>query len=182
MIQKSEYIPDVKIIPLEVHYDERGYLSETYRENEFIKWGMDTRSVQENLSKSRQGTLRGLHYQISFPQGKLIRVVTGKSYHVAVDLRKNSTTFGRWVGFFLSEEDHQQLWIPPGFAHGSYTLSEWAEVTYKLTNYYSPQSERTIIWNDHTLSINWNLIEGKQPILSQKDLAGKKFIEAQVFE
>jgi dTDP-4-dehydrorhamnose 3,5-epimerase len=126
--------------------------------------------------------LRGLHYQIRQAQGKLVRVVQGEIFDVAVDLRRTSATFGKWEGLLLSAENHRQLWIPAGFAHGFYVLSEWAEVVYKTTDFYAPEWERTILWNDPDLGIEWPLLDGKPPILSAKDVQGKRLVEAVVFE
>jgi dTDP-4-dehydrorhamnose 3,5-epimerase len=135
--------------------------------------------VQDNHSRSRQGVLRGLHYQIQQPQGKLVRVVVGTVFDVAVDIRKSSATFGQWVGCLLSDDNKRQLWVPAGFAHGFLVVSEYAEVLYKTTDYYAPDYERSILWNDSELKIDWPL-EG-EPIISGKDAQGKTFAEAEVF-
>ena len=174
-------IPEVMIIEPRVIADERGFFLESYQKKRFIEAGIPAEFVQDNHSKSQFGTLRGLHYQIQQPQGKLIRVIAGEIYDVAVDLRKNSSTFGRWVGHYLSADNKKMLWIPTGFAHGFYVTSPAAEVIYKTTDYYEPQWERTIAWNDPTLNIDW-LIKGDVPILSSKDKLGRLFSEAETFE
>ena len=138
--------------------------------------------IQDNHAGSKQGVLRGLHYQIQQAQGKLVRAVTGKIFDVAVDLRKSSPTFGHNVGVILDDQEKEQLWIPPGFAHGYYVMSEWAEVSYKVTKYYAPEWERTLLWNDPTLNIDWPLIGGELPTLSPNDLKGKIFSEAEIYE
>ena len=165
-------IPDVILIETKVYNDERGIFLETYREAQFKAAGINAVFVQDNQSKSKQGTLRGLHYQIKQSQGKLVRVILGEIFDVAVDLRKSSLTFGKWVGTYLTAENKRQLWIPPGFAHGFYALSEWAEVLYKASDYYAPQYERTLLWNDPKINIKWPLIDEKPPILSIKDANG----------
>ena len=137
--------------------------------------------VQDNHSKSNQGTLRGLHYQIQQAQGKLVRVINGEIFDVAVDIRRNSPTFGKWVSIFLSADNKKTVWVPPGFAHGFYVTSLEAEVIYKTTDYYAPQWERAILWNEPTLNIDWPT-QGKTPILSQKDIDGKLLSEAEVYE
>jgi dTDP-4-dehydrorhamnose 3,5-epimerase len=177
----STTIPDVILIEPRVFVDERGFFLESYQKKHFAEAGIDLDFVQDNHSKSQQGTLRGLHYQIQQAQGKLVRVVSGEIFDVAVDIRKNSPTFGKWVGDYLSAENKKLLWVPPGFAHGFYVTSSEAEVLYKATDYYAPQWERTIAWNDPTIGIDWP-IGGKQLILSPKDTAGKPFGEAEVFE
>ena len=168
-------ISDVWIITTPIYLDERGEFLETYRKDEFIAAGIKPSFVQDNHAGSKQGVLRGLHYQIRQAQGKLVRVVTGQVFDVAVDLRRSSATFGKSIGVFLDDREKKQLWIPPGFAHGYYVLSEWAEVSYKVTNYYAPEWERTLLWNDLDLKIDWPLIDGKPPLLSDNDLRGKKF-------
>ncbi len=183
--RKMEFIPteisEVLLIKPRVFHDERGFFMETFQEEKMKAGGIPLSFVQDNHSRSKRGTLRGLHYQIFNIQGKLIRVVTGKIYDVAVDLRRSSPTFGKWVGAFLSEENKHQLWVPPGFAHGFYVLSETADVLYKTTDFYNPQAERCIRWNDEDLAINWQVPLGETPVLSAKDLKGKKFKEAEVF-
>ncbi len=175
-------IPDVLQIELKLYSDERGFFMETYREEVFSKAGIHSVFVQHNHSSSHRGVLRGLHYQIQQPQGKLMRVISGETYNVAVDLRRHSLTFGKWVGIRLSSENKLQLWIPPGFAHGFYALNEPAELLYEVTDFYAPQAERTIAWNDPDLNIQWPLLDNTPPILSQKDAQGKLFRDAEVYE
>ena len=177
----STLIPDVLVIEPKVFQDERGFFLESYQKNHFINAGIDADFVQDNHSKSRFGTLRGLHYQIRHPQGKLVRVIAGEIFDVAVDIRRNSPSFGKWVGDFLSAENKKMLWVPAGFAHGFLVTSPSAELLYKATEYYTPEWERTIAWNDPTLNINWPLQNGT-PILSSRDETGKSFLEAEVFE
>ncbi|MDP2105654.1 MAG: dTDP-4-dehydrorhamnose 3,5-epimerase, partial [Desulfobulbaceae bacterium] len=138
--------------------------------------------VQDNHSRSSQGILRGLHYQIKHPQGKLVRVISGEVFDVAVDIRKNSPTFGQWVGETLSADNRKMLWVPPGFAHGFYVMSESAEFLYKCTDFYTPPHERTILWNDPALGINWPLVNGAAPVLSTKDAEGVLFTEAEIYD
>ena len=158
--------------------DERGFFYESFNQKEFFeKTGIDTHFVQDNHSHSVQGVLRGLHYQVEQPQGKLIRVGSGNIFDVAVDLRQGSPTFGKWEGIELSKENRLQLWIPPGFAHGFLVLSESADVLYKTTDYYAPQHERTILWNDPKLEIEWPLEMGQEIKLSEKDKMGILFEE-----
>lgn len=174
-------IPDVVIIEPKVFGDDRGFFLESYNQRTFAeKTGITAEFVQDNHSRSRQNVLRGLHYQIQQPQGKLLRVVLGAVFDVAVDIRKNSPTFGQWAGCLLSSENHRQFWIPPGFAHGFFVVSEMAEVLYKTTEYYAPQHERCILWNDPELGIDWPL-NGATPILSEKDQAGLSLKDAEVF-
>jgi dTDP-4-dehydrorhamnose 3,5-epimerase len=173
-------IPDVILIEPKIFSDERGFFLESFRENKFIEAGIMDRFVQENHSSSQKGVLRGLHYQIKQTQGKLIRAIAGEILDIAVDIRRSSPTFGQWVGIILSAQDKRQLWIPPGFAHGFYVLSEQAEVTYKVTDYYAPEWERTILWNDPQLDIDWQI--SMPPILSQKDLNGKLLKDSEIFE
>jgi dTDP-4-dehydrorhamnose 3,5-epimerase len=175
-------IPDVICIQPQLFSDERGFFLETYHSEKFRKAGLTADFVQDNHSGSHGGSLRGLHYQIRQPQGKLVRVVAGQAFDVAVDLRRHSPTFGRWVGTHLSSETKNQLWIPPGFAHGFIVLSDWAEVFYKATDYYAPQWERCLLWNDPALGIQWPLGPGQQPILSDKDRRGVALSEAEVYE
>lgn len=173
-------IPDVILIEPKVFGDERGFFFESFNQAQFEQAiGKSVQFVQDNHSRSAKHVLRGLHYQIQQPQGKLVRVVQGEVFDVAVDLRKRSKTFGQWVGEILSAENKRQLWIPEGFAHGFVVLSETAEFLYKTTDYYAPAHERCILWNDATLAIQWPA--GIQPILSAKDAQGKPFIEAEVF-
>lgn len=173
-------IPDVILIEPKVFGDERGFFFESFNQAQFEKAiGKSVQFVQDNHSRSAKHVLRGLHYQIQQPQGKLVRVVQGKVFDVAVDLRKSSKTFGLWVGEILSAENERQLWIPEGFAHGFMALSEIAEFLYKTTDYYEPANERCIRWNDVTLNILWP--EGIEPSLSAKDTQGKTFADAEVF-
>jgi dTDP-4-dehydrorhamnose 3,5-epimerase len=173
-------ISDVLIIEPRVFEDQRGFFYESYNEKAFCeKTGVDVHFVQDNHSRSAQNVLRGLHYQIQQPQGKLVRVVAGAIFDVVVDLRKSSPTFGQWFGSLISAENRQQLWVPVGFAHGFCVLSEFAEVQYKTTDYYAPQYERCVIWNDPDLAIAWPLEAA--PTVSAKDQAGVPFKEAEVF-
>ena len=174
-------IPEVLLIEPKVFGDERGFFMETYQANEFTKLGIPTQFVQDNHSGSRQGILRGLHYQIHQAQGKLVRVISGEIFDVAVDMRKSSSTFGQWVGENLSSQNKRMLWVPEGFAHGFYVLSEWAEIVYKATDYYAPEWERSLLWNDPDLGITWPLIDQKPPTLSSKDAEGRPFKTADVY-
>jgi dTDP-4-dehydrorhamnose 3,5-epimerase len=170
------------LIEPRVFGDHRGYFMETFRENEFRKNIAPVRFVQDNHSKSGQGILRGLHYQIRQPQGKLMRVVSGAVFDVAVDIRRSSPFFGQWVGMTLSAENKNMLWIPPGFAHGFYVLSLEAEFIYKCTDYYAPEHERTLLWNDPAIAVEWPILPGTTPILSEKDAQGLLLSTAEVFE
>ena len=174
-------IPDVILIEPVVYGDQRGFFMEVYQAKRFQEAGIGAEFVQDNHSGSSQGTLRGIHYQIRQAQGKLVRVVTGEVFDVAVDVRRSSPTFGRWVGHSLSADNRLQMWIPPGFAHGFYVVSEWAEIFYKASDYYSPQWERTIAWNDPDLAIEWPLIDQLPPLLSEKDVLGVPFRKAEVY-
>ncbi len=174
-------IAEVKIIEPDVFGDERGYFMETWNQPLFQQHGLDFAFVQDNHSRSPQGILRGLHYQLRHTQGKLVRVVTGKVFDVAVDIRKYSPTFGHWVGVELSEENHRMLWVPPGFAHGFYVISEQADFLYKCTDIYTPEHERCIRWDDTEIGIDWPLVDGKPPLLSDKDRQGASLLEADVF-
>ena len=174
-------IPEVILVLPELHQDERGFFMETFRQEFFEHLGIKESFVQENHSQSVQGVIRGLHYQVRQPQGKLVRVVVGEIFDVAVDLRRSSPTFSRWIGVQLSAENKHQLWIPPGFAHGFMVLSKKAEVLYKTTDYYAPQWERTLLWNDPRLQISWPLQKGKVPILAAKDASGKTLDEAETY-
>ncbi len=175
-------IPDVLLITPKVFGDQRGFFMETYQAQKFAAAGIDVNFVQDNHSGSQQGTLRGLHYQIRQPQGKLVRVVAGEIFDVAVDLRRYSPTFGQHVSVILSAENKQQLWVPPGFAHGFYALSNWAELVYKASDYYAPQWERSLLWNDPALGIAWPIPAGEMPILAAKDQQGKLLSEAEVYK
>lgn len=174
-------IPDVKLIEPRVFADARGFFMETWHAGVFREAGLDVQFVQDNHSRSGQGTLRGLHYQIERPQGKLVRVVAGEVFDVAVDLRRSSPTFGQVLGDVLSAENKLQLWVPPGFAHGFYVLSEWAEVVYKCTDFYAPEHERTLRWDDAALAIEWPLVGGRPPLLSDKDARGLAFAEVPTY-
>ncbi|MGB1197729.1 MAG: dTDP-4-dehydrorhamnose 3,5-epimerase [Thalassotalea sp.] len=171
-------IPDVKLLAPAVYGDERGFFLETFRKDWFQENIANVDFVQDNHSKSSQGILRGLHYQLEQTQGKLVRVTKGEVFDVAVDIRKNSPTFGQWVGEYLSAENKRQLWVPAGFAHGFLVTSEEAEFVYKCTDYYHPGSEVSIVYNDKTIGIDWPLIHGETPSLSQKDLDGVFFEQA----
>lgn len=171
-------IADVKLIEPKVHGDDRGFFMESWNAHRFAEAGLDVSFVQDNHSKSAKGVLRGLHYQISKPQGKLVRVVVGKVFDVAVDLRRSSADFGRWVGYELSAENKRQLWIPEGFAHGFVTLANDTEFLYKCTDAYIPELERVIRWDDPDLAIDWPI---EMPLLSAKDSAGAAFAEAETF-
>lgn len=175
-------IPDVLLFHPRIFGDQRGFFVETFRSDLFAKAGIAGPFVQDNHSRSQQGVLRGLHYQIRQAQGKLFRVIVGQVFDVAVDLRRSSATFGRWVGTSLSAENKLQIWIPVGFAHGFYVLSEMAEIVYKVTDYYAPEWERTLLWNDPDLGIEWPLLNGMPPVLSEKDSHGKLLSEADLFD
>ena len=173
-------IPDVLIIEPKVFGDERGFFYESFNAAAFeAATGLKQQFVQDNHSKSQRGVLRGLHYQIRQPQGKLVRVVAGEVFDVAVDLRRSSPSFGRWVGARLSAENQRQLWVPEGFAHGFVVLSESAEFLYKTTDYYAPEHERSLLWNDPELGIQWPI--DAPPQLSAKDIAGKRLSEVELF-
>lgn len=180
-IIKTE-IPDVLLLEPKVFGDARGFFMETYQQKIFAEAGLPVNFVQDNHSGSHQGSLRGLHYQISMPQGKLVRAVVGEVFDVAVDIRKSSPTFGRWVGVSLSAENKRMLWVPPGFAHGYYVVSDWAEFLYKTTDFYAPQYERTILWNDPQIGVHWPLVDEQTPLISAKDAAGLPLLQAQVYE
>ncbi len=172
-------IPEVIIIEPKVHGDHRGFFMETFRQQEFEQAGISSNFVQDNHSKSTQGILRGLHYQIQNPQGKLVRVVVGEVYDVAVDLRRRSPTFGQWVGVVLSAGNKRALWVPPGFAHGFYVMSPFAEVTYKCTTYYEPEFDRSLLWSDQELNISWP--DKVNVVLSDKDRIAPSFALADKF-
>jgi dTDP-4-dehydrorhamnose 3,5-epimerase len=174
-------IPDLKVIEPKVFSDDRGYFLETWNAQGFAQAGLNWTFVQDNQSKSRRNVLRGLHYQIQSPQAKLVRVVTGAIYDVAVDLRRGSPTFGQWAGAELSETNHRMMLIPVGFAHGFLSLRDETQLVYKCTDFYASQHERTIMWNDPELAIAWPLVGGQQPIVSSKDAMGRALKEADVF-
>lgn len=175
-------IPDVLLIEPRVFGDARGFFMETYQSELFAKAGIRANFVQDNHSGSQQGILRGLHYQKRQTQGKLVRVVVGEVFDVVVDIRRSSPTVGKWVGVKLSAENKLQLWVPPGFAHGFYVLSDWAEFTYKVTDYYAPEWERTLLWNDRQVAIQWPLINGNSPTLSAKDVSGLPWKDTELFD
>jgi dTDP-4-dehydrorhamnose 3,5-epimerase len=175
-------IKDVLVVQPDVFEDGRGFFMEAFHQQKFNEFGIPYTFVQDNQSLSAKGTLRGLHYQVSHIQGKLMRVLRGAIFDVAVDLRKSSDTFGKWFGIRLSAENKKQLWIPPCFAHGFYVLSEQAEVLYKTTDYYDAQAERCIIWNDPDLGIAWPLSTDIPLLLSNKDQKGVSFKQAEVFD
>ena len=175
-------IPDVLLIEPHVFGDERGFFLESYREEDLLILGVDCHFVQDNHSGSKQGVLRGLHYQIRQPQGKLVRALRGQIYDTVVDLRRSSATFGKWVGRTLTEENKHQLYIPAGFAHGFLVLSDWAEILYKATDYYAPEWERTLLWNDPALAIEWPLVPGMAPALSVKDARGLPLSQAESYQ
>jgi len=174
-------IPDVVLVKPAVFGDARGFFMETWEERKFAAAGIPVRFVQDNQSRSAQHILRGLHYQVQQPQGKLVRVISGAVFDVAVDLRRSSPTFGKWVGVTLSEENKHSLWVPPGFAHGFLVLSPSADFVYKCTDFYAPQYERSIRWDDPDLGIRWPLPAGVQPSLSQKDANGASLPDADTF-
>lgn len=172
-------IPDVFAIAPKVFGDERGFFMESYNRRSMAALGIELEFVQDNHSRSAKGVLRGLHYQIRQPQGKLVRVIAGEVYDVAVDLRRSSPTFGRWVGMILSAENKHMAWVPRGFAHGFCVLSDYAEVLYKATDYYAPEHERTLVWNDPAIGVKWPL--AGEPLLSDKDRKGLLLEGAEVY-
>ncbi len=174
-------IPDVIIIEPQIFGDQRGFFMETWRQDKFKEAGIPSEFIQDNHSSSSQGILRGLHYQIKQAQGKLVRVIKGEVYDVAVDMRKSSPSFGQWVGETLSADNKKMLWVPPGFAHGFYVTSPQAEFVYKCTDYYAPDHERALLWNDKDLKINWPIPQGTEPKLSEKDTKGIEFKEAEYY-
>ena len=174
-------IAEVLLIEPKVFADARGFFFESYNERAFAQaTGVSAKFVQDNHSRSAKNTVRGLHYQIEQAQGKLVRAVAGEIYDVVVDVRRKSPTFGKWVGHHLSAENKNMLWIPAGFAHGFAVLSDYADFLYKTTDYWAPQHERTLLWNDPDLGIDWPL--AGEPILAAKDKAGKRLAEAEVFD
>jgi len=172
-------IPDVKLIEPKVFGDERGFFMETWNEKAFREIGINSTFVQDNHSRSVKNTLRGLHYQIRQPQGKLVRVTRGEVFDVAVDLRSSSPTLGHWVGEYLSEENNRMLWVPPGFAHGFLVTSDTADFQYKCTDFYAPEYERSIHWADEELAVDWPLGKNVDPIVSQKDKQAASFARAE---
>jgi len=178
----STSISDVIILEPKVFGDSRGFFFESFNQNDFNQaTGQNVQFVQDNHSRSAKGVLRGLHYQIKQPQGKLVRIVSGAVFDVAVDLRASSSTFGKWVGYILSSENRKMLWIPPGFAHGFYVVSHTAELVYKCTDYYAPEYERSLLWDDQKLNISWPLIDGVTTVLSDKDAEGNVFGDAEYY-
>lgn len=177
---KPTRLPEVILIEPKVFGDARGYFMETWQQRRFGEAGIHADFVQDNQSRSDKGILRGLHYQIKQPQGKLVRVLQGEVFDVAVDLRRSSPTLGEWVAQRLSSENKNMLWVPPGFAHGFYVLSDFAEFFYKCTDFWAPEHERCILWNDPDLNIDWPL-EGELPILSDKDATGSLFKNAEIY-
>jgi dTDP-4-dehydrorhamnose 3,5-epimerase len=174
-------LPEVLIIEPAVFGDTRGFFFESFNQKDFAQvTGLDVNFVQDNHSRSAKSVLRGLHYQVGQPQGKLVRVVRGAVFDVAVDIRKSSVTFGRWVGIELTEDNYRQLWVPPGFAHGFYVLSESADFLYKTTDYYAPGLERSLAWNDPELAIQWPM-SGVLPVVSSKDMRAPTLADAEVF-
>jgi dTDP-4-dehydrorhamnose 3,5-epimerase len=175
------HLPEVVLIKPRVFGDTRGFFYETWQQQKFAAAGIDAPFVQDNHSHSTRHTLRGLHYQIQRPQGKLVRVTRGAVYDVAVDIRRSSPRFGQWVGVTLSDDNHQMLWVPPGFAHGYLALSDEVDFLYKCTDYYAPPHERSILWSDATLGVRWPLTDGMAPTLSDKDAAAPGFRDAETF-
>jgi dTDP-4-dehydrorhamnose 3,5-epimerase len=178
-------LSDVLILEPTVWTDERGFFFESYNERDFFSaTGLHVHFIQDNHSRSKAGALRGLHYQILHPQGKLIRVVQGEVFDVCVNLMRNHPQFGMWTGVFLSAENKRQLWVPPGFAHGFLALSDETDVLYKTTDYYSPANERCLLWNDSAIGIDWplSLLNGSNPILTSKDMNGSLLSHAEVFD
>jgi len=177
----STDLPDVLIFEPKVFGDHRGFFFESFNQRDFENLtGLNVRFVQDNHSRSARGVLRGLHYQIQHPQGKLVRVTLGEVFDVSVDLRRSSPTFGKWTGVTLSAANNRQLWIPPGFAHGFVVTSEYAEFLYKTTDYWFPEHERSLLWNDPALGIKWPL--AGEPKLAAKDMAGKPLATADTFD
>jgi dTDP-4-dehydrorhamnose 3,5-epimerase len=174
-------LPGVVVVRPRVFEDDRGFFMETWRANSFADAGIDLNFVQENFSRSVHGTLRGLHYQIQQPQGKLVRVVLGEVFDVAVDIRRSSPKFGHWFGVTLSDQNRKALWVPPGFAHGFLVLSDTAEFEYKCTDYYAPEYERSLRWDDPDIGIDWPIGQSETPILSAKDEGGIALKDAEVY-
>jgi dTDP-4-dehydrorhamnose 3,5-epimerase len=174
-------LSDVKILKPKIFHDDRGYFYESFNQKNFQdNFDQSIEFVQDNQSKSKKGVLRGLHYQINHPQGKLVRVVAGEIFDVAVDLRQSSADFGKWVGVVLSDKNNHQLWVPPGFAHGFLVISDYAEVLYKTTDYWYPEHERTLLWNDPKIGIDWPFL--KNVHATKKDLTGNELYNAELFE
>jgi len=175
-------LADVKIIEPSVFGDERGFFLESYNQERFAEAGISDTFVQDNHSRSGQGVLRGLHYQLQQSQGKLVRVTHGEVFDVAVDMRKSSAQFGQWTGVILSEANKKLFWVPPGFAHGFYVLSEMADFQYKCTDYYAPQHERSLLWDDADVGIDWPILAGTSPQLSEKDAVGERLTAIDTFD
>lgn len=182
MIVRKTEIPDVLLIAPQVFEDARGFFMETFQEEKYASLGITGKFVQDNHSGSRRGTLRGLHYQIRQPQGKLVRVVAGEVFDVVVDIRRSSATFGKWAGAILSAQNKFQLWVPPGFAHGFYVVSDWAELIYKATEFYAPAWDRTLLWNDPAIRVDWPLAHAGKPLMSARDVQGATLAEAELFD
>ncbi len=174
-------IPDLVLVMPEVFDDDRGFFMETWQAREFAGAGIDATFVQANHAKSKKGVLRGLHYQLRQPQGKLVRVTAGEVFDVAVDLRRSGPTFGKWVGVYLSAENKHSFWMPPGFAHGFYVTSDVAEFVYSCTDFYAPEDERCILWSDPDLAIEWPVNEAPPPVVSDKDATGTRFRDAECY-
>jgi len=175
-------IPGLIIVEPEVFGDHRGFFMETWHADKFAEGGIDAQFVQDNHSRSSQGILRGLHYQIEQPQGKLVQVLSGEVFDVAVDLRRNSPAFGKWFGMYLNDTEKKMLWVPSGFAHGFYVVSEQADFFYKCTELYAPEHERAILWDDPDLAIDWPIIDGQEPILAPKDKTAPFFKDAEFYQ
>ena len=179
----STSISEVLVIEPKVFGDSRGFFFESFNQKNFSQaTGLDVKFVQDNHSRSVKGVLRGLHYQIRQPQGKLVRVVRGQVFDVAVDIRRSSSTFGQWVGVELTEDNYRQLWVPPGFAHGFYVLSDTADFLYKTTDYYFPDLERSLLWNDPAIAVSWPIEAAVSPIISAKDKIAPKLADAELFD
>jgi dTDP-4-dehydrorhamnose 3,5-epimerase len=179
----STSISEVLVIEPKVFGDNRGFFFESFNHKNFNQvTGLDVKFVQDNHSRSAKGVLRGLHYQIRQPQGKLVRVVRGQVFDVAVDIRRSSPSFGQWVGVELTEDNYRQLWVPPGFAHGFYVLSDTADFLYKTTDYYLPGLERSLLWNDPTVAVSWPIQADVSPIVSAKDKIAPKLTDAELFD
>ncbi|MBB3047311.1 dTDP-4-dehydrorhamnose 3,5-epimerase [Litorivivens lipolytica] len=179
---QTTQIEGLLVIEPKVFGDERGFFCETWQAERYREAGVEGEFVQDNHSRSRQGVLRGLHYQIKQPQGKLVRVTHGEVFDVAVDMRRSSPTFGQWYGVVLSGQNHRQFWVPPGFAHGFYVMSESADFHYKCTDYYAPEHERSLLWSDKQVGIEWPLVDTGEPELSAKDAQGVPFVDAEAFD
>lgn len=175
-------IPDVVILTPDIYADERGFFMESFNRREYLEVGIYEEFVQDNISSSKYGTVRGLHYQMEQTQGKLVRALVGEVYDIAVDIRASSKTFGQWVGCVLSAEQHNAIWVPPGFAHGFLALSPIAQVMYKTTDYYHPKSQRSIRWNDPALNIPWPVAEGMRILITDKDANAPVLADAEVFK